>query len=160
MLSLACNICRLISGVATIFQLFSILILHTFQNPSINAFRKQASVIIHLVYWIGKRGTEEPGNPVVPAGALQPGRQEILQRTAAWGVTMDHKAIWSLSRSAGRIFSGTAITTCRVVICNPFHNHYIFDHYPLIALCCQWPLRRLEIPLAFMYPKGYNSSKL
>jgi len=83
MLSLACNICRLISGVATIFQLFSILILHTFQNPSINAFRKQANVIIHLVYWIGKGGAEKPGDPVVPAGALQLGGQEILQGAAA-----------------------------------------------------------------------------
>ncbi len=26
---------------------------------------------------------EEPGNPFVPAGALQPGGQKILQRTAA-----------------------------------------------------------------------------
>ena len=43
---------------------------------------------------------------------------------------MNHKAIWSLSRSTGRIFSGTSITTCRVVICNPLHNHYILGHYP------------------------------
>ena len=35
-------------------------------------------------------GAEEPGNPVIPAGALQPGCQEILQRTAAGGVTIDH----------------------------------------------------------------------
>ena len=28
-------------------------------------------------------GAEEAGNPVVPAGALQPGGQEILQWTAA-----------------------------------------------------------------------------
>jgi len=32
-------------------------------------------------------GAEEPGNPVVPAGALQPGCQEILQGTAYAGNT-------------------------------------------------------------------------
>jgi len=30
-----------------------------------------------------KQPAEEPGNPVVPAGALQPGGQKILQGTAA-----------------------------------------------------------------------------
>ena len=53
-----------------------------------------------------------------------------------------------------------SITTCLIAVGNPLHNHYIFGHYPLIALCCQLPLRCLEIPLAFMYPKRYNSSMI
>ena len=46
-----------------------------------------------------KGRAEEAGNPIVPAGALQPGGQEILQWTAAGGIPMYQKAIWSLSRS-------------------------------------------------------------
>jgi hypothetical protein len=46
-----------------------------------------------------KGGSQEPGNPVIAAGALQLSGQEILQRTAAGGIPTYHKAIWSLSRS-------------------------------------------------------------
>lgn len=42
----------------------------------------EENAFIHLVYWMGKGKAEESGNPVIPAGALQLGCQEILQGTA------------------------------------------------------------------------------
>ena len=50
-------------------------------NTGLAAFRRHPfqGLASHLQH----RGAEEPGNPVVPACALQTGGQEILQRTAA-----------------------------------------------------------------------------
>ena len=67
-------------------------------------------------------GAEEPGNPVIPASALQLGRQEILQRTPAGRVALDHKAIWLFPRSATEIFSGTSIMICLVIMGYPCIN--------------------------------------
>ena len=50
-------------------------------NARLAAFRGHP--LQGLARHLQKGGTEEPGYPIVPEGALQPGGQEILQRTAA-----------------------------------------------------------------------------
>jgi len=50
-------------------------------NTGLAAFRRHPFQC--LASHLQQGGTEEPGNPVVPAGALQSGCQEILQGTAA-----------------------------------------------------------------------------
>ena len=50
-------------------------------NAGLAAFRRHP--LQDLARHLQKGGAEKPGNPVVPAGALQLGSQEILQGTAA-----------------------------------------------------------------------------
>jgi len=50
-------------------------------NAGLAAFRRHP--FQGLARHLQQGRAEEPGNPVVPAGALQPGGQEILQWTAA-----------------------------------------------------------------------------
>ena len=57
-------------------------------NAGLAAFRRHP--LQGLARNLQEGGAEEPGNPVVPAGVLQPSGQEILQRTPAGGITMDH----------------------------------------------------------------------
>ena len=57
---------------------------------AIHASRIQHHPFQGLARHLQQGGAEKPGNPIIPAGALQLGGQEILQWTTAGGVAMDH----------------------------------------------------------------------
>jgi len=60
-------------------------------NAGLSAFRRHP--FQGLACHLQQGGAEEPGNPVIPASALQLCGKEILQWAAAGGITIDHRVM-------------------------------------------------------------------
>jgi hypothetical protein len=71
-------------------------------NAGLAAFRRHP--FQGLARHLQQGRAEESGNPVVPAGALQPGGQEILQGAAAGGITIDHRVMCRFGLTFGGAF--------------------------------------------------------